>query len=406
MLKNYWPMSNLNDLVGDANLLDGLNYSFVSDRFNNPNSAIYFNNGYLKIPSGLYLTGDFTVTFWLQIKLYKRWAHIFEFGNEFNIIRFQLKNNNRLLACIHTETYSLLPSINGADLKSNVWYHLALVLRSNKGYIYINGDKIVEGQLNIPENVTTTENYIGGGDETGKLNPNAIYDDLKIYDGAMKSTEIRDDFLRTRVQLTNYWPMSTLNDLVGKSNLYGGSNYSFVSDRFDNPNSALYFNNGYLQVQPGVFFNGDFTVTLWLQLKSYENWTNLFEFGSNNNKVYLQIIHSQLVAGINFLSISSQIETPPIIELNFWYHLAFVLENETGYIYVDGSQTAFNKLNKPMYVNRRINKIGDYNTKTNIIYDDLKIYEGAMLPEQILDDCNKNKNPCKYIKKNQDKFLF
>ena len=50
-----------------------------------------------------------------------------------------------------------------------------------------------------------------------------------------------------------------------------------------------------------------------------------------------------------------------------------------------------------MYVNRRVNKIGDFNTRTNIIYDDLKIYQGAMLPEQILDDCNKNKNPCKYI---------
>ena len=55
MLKNFWSMSNLNDLVGDANLRDGSNYSFVSDRFNNPNSAIYFNNGYLKIPSGLAL---------------------------------------------------------------------------------------------------------------------------------------------------------------------------------------------------------------------------------------------------------------------------------------------------------------------------------------------------------------
>ena len=66
-------------------------------------------------------------------------------------------------------------------------------------------------------------------------------------------------------------------------------------------------------------------------MKSYENQTNLFEFGPKN-KVFIKIKDSQLIAGTNFFS---TIETFPIIKLNLWYHLAFVLENETGYIYID-----------------------------------------------------------------------
>ncbi len=67
-LINYWPMSNLNDLIGEANLYNGYNYLFVSDRFCTPNSAIYLRNGYLQIPDGVYLSGDFTVTVWISLK--------------------------------------------------------------------------------------------------------------------------------------------------------------------------------------------------------------------------------------------------------------------------------------------------------------------------------------------------
>ena len=47
LLINYWSMSNLTDLISGANLFGGGNYSFVSDRFGSPNSAIYFNQGFL-----------------------------------------------------------------------------------------------------------------------------------------------------------------------------------------------------------------------------------------------------------------------------------------------------------------------------------------------------------------------
>lgn len=85
----------------------------------------------------------------------------------------------------------------------------------------------------------------------------------------------KSDPIKNKVTLKNSWPMSHLNDVVGNAHLFGGSNYSFVPDRFENPNSAIYFNNGYLQLEHGTYISGDFTVTLWLYLKSYSSSANV-----------------------------------------------------------------------------------------------------------------------------------
>ena len=49
-LLNHWPMSNLSDVISGADLFDGVNNESAADRFCNPNSAIYFNKGYLTAP--------------------------------------------------------------------------------------------------------------------------------------------------------------------------------------------------------------------------------------------------------------------------------------------------------------------------------------------------------------------
>ncbi len=54
-------MSCISDIVGGADLYNGVSYSLTTDRFGNANSAIYLNNGYLQVPTGVYFSGDFTV---------------------------------------------------------------------------------------------------------------------------------------------------------------------------------------------------------------------------------------------------------------------------------------------------------------------------------------------------------
>ncbi len=74
-------MSNLSDMIGIAHLFNGFNYSFVEDRYGNLNSSIYFQNGYLQVPPGVYFSYDFTFTVWIKLKSFKAYSRVIDFGN-------------------------------------------------------------------------------------------------------------------------------------------------------------------------------------------------------------------------------------------------------------------------------------------------------------------------------------
>jgi len=146
--------------------------------------------------------------------------------------------------------------------------------------------------------------------------------------------------------------MSNMNDVVDGANLFGGSSYSFTYDRFCSAKSAIYFNQGYLQVPPGVYFTGDFTVTAWIYLKSYQSYSTIFEFANLKSN------------GIQ------------------------------GFIYVNGIQMVqykTNFLSVPIQINRTNNYFGKgnwYNLNADAIYDEIKIYQVALTPIQIINEYN------------------
>jgi len=192
-LINYWPMSSLNDSVGGATLFGGSNYSFVADRFGRPNSAIYFNNGYLQIPSGVYFSGDFTITAWIYLKSCTLLARIIDFGNgasDNNVIFGMNDNTSTLIGEIfHNNNKNKLESDFKLDL--NQWYFVSFVLIDTTVYIYVNGEKISNGKSHIPINILRKSNFIGKDNLNRSENVNAIFDEIKIYKGALSKEEIK-----------------------------------------------------------------------------------------------------------------------------------------------------------------------------------------------------------------------
>jgi hypothetical protein len=192
--------------------------------------------------------------------------------------------------------------------------------------------------------------------------------------------------------------MSNLSDVVGGADLFGGSSYSFTYDRFCSPNSALYFNKGYIQVPTYVYFSGDFTVTAWINLKSYQSYSRIFDFGNGpgSDNVFLAMVDTtSQIGGFAFIGSSfSSIQTSSIINLNEWYFISFVLSGTTGYIYLDGNQVVTDTLNVPNNVTRTNNYIGKSNWATDLnadaIYDEFKIYQGALTSNDILNEYLKN----------------
>jgi hypothetical protein len=214
--------------------------------------------------------------------------------------------------------------------------------------------------------------------------------------------------------------LSNLSDLIGGANLFGGENYTFVPDRFCAPNSALYFDYGYLQVPTGVYFSGDFTFTAWIYLKTYESFSRIFEFANNGNysdSVFLamnspaSVLKGFIYNGTTGLGLG--LFSKPIINLNEWYFVSFVLNGTIGYIYVNGNQTQSGRLLAPNNINRTQNFIGKNGlNKANAIYDEIKIYQIALTSSQIMNEYIATSQMTSYFDKiskntnNEDKTFY
>ena len=74
-------MSNLSDVIGQADIVNGRNTFFDSDHFSNPPAAIYLNNRYLILPPRVYFGGDFSISFRIKFLSFQEKTEIIDFGN-------------------------------------------------------------------------------------------------------------------------------------------------------------------------------------------------------------------------------------------------------------------------------------------------------------------------------------
>jgi len=159
-------MSNLTDIVSGANLYNGKNYSFKADRFGN-------------------------------IQSYQAWSRIIDFGNgkpSDNVVLYFYDTSPYIAESICSST--ICDGINTASsikFQLNKWYHVAFVLNETIGSIYVNGILAINCTNFAPNNVQRTNNYIGKSN-WGYPNANAIYDEIKIYQGAMSQANVVNDY--------------------------------------------------------------------------------------------------------------------------------------------------------------------------------------------------------------------
>jgi len=190
---HFWEFSNaLYDYIGGATLYGGLNYSFVKNRFCSLNSAIYLNKGYLKVPSGVYFSGSYaTLTVWIYLKSYQFQSRIFEFGNgpHNDSVGLSMFDTSSQMFAFTVSNFTTQPIIN-----LNEWHFVAFVISDKTSYIYVNGSQIANGTLQAPNNVIRKSNYIGKSSWSTDSNADAIYDDMKIYQGALSSIAIMNEY--------------------------------------------------------------------------------------------------------------------------------------------------------------------------------------------------------------------
>jgi hypothetical protein len=102
-------------------------------------------------------------------------------------------------------------------------------------------------------------------------------------------------------------------------------------------------------------------------LKSYQYYSRIIDFGNGQasaNIIFSMFTNSLTLFGkiYNYSDTSLVLSTSPIINLNQWYFVSFVLSGTTGYIYVNGSQVATTTL---LLVPNNITRTSNYIGKSN-----------------------------------------
>ncbi|HEX5218398.1 MAG TPA: LamG-like jellyroll fold domain-containing protein [Verrucomicrobiae bacterium] len=162
------------------------------------NAALDLNGStaYVDVPDDIWFNGDFTVEFKTFVRSYSSYASFLDFGNgpDRDNILISLGSGG-------TGTFQLwsYAGAAGSSLTSptqvplNQWVNLAVTLQGNQARLYSNGVLWAQGTVNIPLGVLRTNTFLGRPNWLVDTYPNAIMDDVRIWNVARTASEIRDD---------------------------------------------------------------------------------------------------------------------------------------------------------------------------------------------------------------------
>jgi hypothetical protein len=202
------------------------------------------------------------------------------------------------------------------------------------------------------------------------------------------------DYSSINAYLTNHWPFNNnLNDIISRADLYGGSNYSFTTDRLNSKLSALYLNQGFLRAPTGVYFNGEFTISVWIKPSSAPNKGRIVDFGGGTGieNVILSFSSTNLNPYVCSCAPGcNNIVASKVLKIGKWYHLAYTMSGTTSILYVNGEiWTQSSSTSLPRSYTRTSNYIGRSNWAGDAQFissyiDDLKIYNKSFTYSQIM----------------------
>src|SRR3954447_18389951 len=153
---------------------------------------------YVSLPTGAVsgLTGDFTISTWVNLGARTTWSRVFDFGSGTTANMFlTVSSGTTPRFAITTSGGGGEQQINGtAALPTNGWVHLAVTVSGTTGTLYVNGTPVgTNANLTLhPSSLgNTTQNWIGRS-QYGDPLLNATVDDFNVYSRALSASEVAD----------------------------------------------------------------------------------------------------------------------------------------------------------------------------------------------------------------------
>ena len=404
-LQHYWPLAgSVRDVVGANDMTLYINQLPEVYHFSSKMLGLDLNIDYAISPTGVFnCTSGFTVSFKLNL---------LETTEETSILYF---SSPYLQGNLH---WPFLGFLNLTENLNMVNYFMAeFDFYKNTSFIYVNGTKV--GNISVANRIalacnqssTQTLSYVL------RIMPlNGFIFDLKIFNKILSQQEMWAEFgygipyavFQANVYnvykppdaytkgLINYWPFADSTvDVVGGSNLTIQQNAYFVSDRFDNYNSALYFNQGYATAPPGVYFDCavGYTVMNWIKLMATGSYPRILQFSNGEliDNIVFYIQQKYLVftsSNIANTAWNPFVTSSTSLTLGVWTHVAATVKLTATTLYINGRQVAAEVggtcSNGTMRSSCKIGK-SDNPADTNLvgIIDELKIFNRVLSQPEI-----------------------
>ena len=197
-LTNYWPITNsqMNDVAGKADMVQGANTTFTADRYGNPNSALNLNGGYTQVPAGIYFgTPAFTISSWVYPRTLGNMAKLIDFGNGAGIDNVGITlSDHSAKAFPYFQLYSsrfYFEMATSVPLQNQAWQFLVATFNSDM-VVYINGVAHTGVSVRKLPPVLRTLNYIGKSNWASDGFSYSYIDDLRFYNISLSRTQINE----------------------------------------------------------------------------------------------------------------------------------------------------------------------------------------------------------------------
>ncbi|MFD0733707.1 LamG-like jellyroll fold domain-containing protein [Planotetraspora mira] len=159
--------------------------------------ALSGSNQYVNVPRGAVsgVTGDFTVSTWVNPTKNSTWSRVFDFGTgASNYMFLTLNKNTGLRFAITTSGAGGEQQISSTtSLPLNTWSLVTVTVSGTTGTLYVNGQVAgTNTSLTLhPSNLgNTTQNWIGRSQYSGDPYLAAAVDDFNVYGRALTASEV------------------------------------------------------------------------------------------------------------------------------------------------------------------------------------------------------------------------
>ena len=354
-LAHYWTFNeNYVNVVNGALGSPVGNVSFGDDRFGTANRALSINGGYVLLPTDVYLSGDYSIAFWIRVNQFTSKMQTIirlmtpDSTNGFYLYMFSTGSLKLFMS--NTISNDYMYTFFGFPL--NQWLHIGFTMSGYSLSVYANGALRDQKTLSVSMASALHANSMFGD---GGLAAQPLYvslDDMMFFNRALTASEMLLTMSYSLTSVVDLLPTTTTStststrSLLTYSYLYWNFNdnyleythsssyvtaygsWSYDYDRNGRSNSAIRFSGGYLLLLSTIYGHTQTnlkSMVAWVLIRTFSGCQYIFSADATSHYFDWYFCNS---GDVFFKTSSSDYFLASIPTTYSWVHLSMVINSD------------------------------------------------------------------------------